>query len=82
MNKLTKQMKTLTLILKIASAASASASSYPSVAVHQPAVAYTSQINFSVPAAAAAAVGNLRSAVTALSPNQCAFCQLEGHQKL
>ena len=82
MNKLAKQMKTLTLALKIASAVSASASLYPSVAVHQSAVAYTSQMNFGASTAAAVAAGNLRSAVVALGSNQCAFCQLEGHQKL
>ena len=82
MNKLAKQMETLTLALKIASTVSASAPPYPSVAVPQPAVAYTSQMNFGAPAAAVAAAGNLRSAVAALGPNQCAFCQLEGHQKL
>ena len=81
-NKLTKQMKALTLTLKIALTVSASASSYPPVTVPQPAIAYTPQMNFSAPATAAAAVGNLRSAVAALGPNQCAFCQLEGHQKL
>ena len=79
MDKLTKQMKALTLTLKIALTVSASASSYLSVAVPQPAIAYTSQMNFSAPAAAAAVTGNLRSAVTALSLNQCAFCQLEGY---
>ena len=77
-----KQMKTLILILKIVSAVSASVSLYSFVAVPQPAVVYTSQINFDVSAAAVAAVGNLRSAVTALGSNQYAFCQLEGHQKL
>ena len=41
MNKLTKQMKVLILTLKIASAALVSASLYPFVAVHQPAVVYT-----------------------------------------
>ena len=81
-NKLIKQMKTLILTLKIIFTVSASASLYLSVTVPQPAVVYTSQMNFSVSAAAAAAVRNLRSAVVALGPNQCAFCQLEGHQKL
>ena len=81
-NKLMKQIKALTLTLKIASAVSASTSLYLFVAVHQPAVVYTSQTNFDALAAAAAAAGNLRSAVAALNPNQCAFCQLEGHWKL
>ena len=81
-NKLIKQMKVLTLILKIALTASASASSYPSVAVYQPAIVYTSWINFSTSTTAAAAVRNLRSTVTALGLNQCAFCQLNSHQKL
>ena len=69
-----KQMKTLTLALKIAFMVSASAPLYPSVAVSQPAVAYILWINFDASAAAAAAVGNLRSAVIALGSNQCAFC--------
>ena len=81
-DKLIKQMKALTLTLKIAPTASVSASSYPSVAVPQPAVVYTPWMNFGALTAAAAAVGNLRSAVVALGLNQCAFCQLEGHQKL
>ena len=68
-DKLTKQIETLILALKIAPTASASASSYPSVAVPQPAVAYTPWMNFSAPAAAAAAVGNLRSAAAVLGPN-------------
>ena len=50
--------------------------------MHQPAIAYISQMNFSVLTAAVAAVKNLRSAAAILSPNQCAFCQLEDHQKL
>ena len=82
MDKLVKQMEALTLALKIALTASASAPSYPPVAVPQPAIAYTSQTNFSASVAAAAAAGNLRSAVAALGPNQCAFCWLEGHWKL
>ena len=75
-------MEVLTLTLKIALTALASVSLYLSIAVPQPAVVYTSQMNFDAPAAAVAAVGNLRFAVTALGPNQYAFCQLEGHQKL
>ena len=74
MDKLAKQMEMLTLTLKIAFIASALASLYPSVAVPQPAVMYTLQTNFNASAAAAAAVRNLRSAVIALNPNQCAFC--------
>ena len=81
-DKLMKQMEVLTLALKIAPSASASASSYLSVAVPQPAVAYTPQTNFDAPAATVVAAGNLRSAVTALGLNQYAFCWLKGHQKL
>ena len=81
-NKLMKQMKVLTLTLKIVSTVSASASLYPSVAMPQPAVAYSSQTNFNALVAAVAAAGNLRSAAVILSLNQCVFCQLEGHQKL
>ena len=81
-DKLINQMKALTLALKIAPMISASAPSYPPVVVSQPAVVYTSWMNFGALAAAAAAAGNLKSAVIALGPNQCAFCQLEGHQKL
>ena len=40
------------------------------------------QMDFSTSAAAAAAAGNPKSAAAVLGPNQCAFCQLEGHQKL
>ena len=79
MNKLMKQMEALILTLKIVLIISVSVLSYSSVAVPQPAVAYTSWINFNALMAAVAAVGNLRSAVAALGPNQCAFCQLEGH---
>ena len=71
-DKLVKQMEALTLILKIAPTASAPAPPYPPITVPQPAIAYTSQTNFSALAAAAAALG----------PNQYAFCQLEGHWKL
>ena len=78
-NKLIKQMKALILALKITLMISASISSYPSVAVPQPAVVYISQMNFDAPAVAMVAAGNLKSAVTALGPNQCAFCWLEGH---
>ena len=81
-NKLAKQMKVLTLVLKIIPAVSVSASLYPSVAMPQPAIVYTSQTNFNAPAAAAVIVGNLRFTVTVLNSNQCAFCQLKGHQKL
>ena len=81
-DKLTKQMKALTLTLKITLTVSVSASSYSSVAVPQPAVVYTLWTNFSASAITAAAAGNLRSAAAALGPNQCAFCWLEGHQKL
>ena len=81
-DKLAKQIKVLTLALKIALMTSAPAPPYPSVAVPQPAIVYTPQTNFDALVAAAAAVGNLRSAVAALGPNQCAFCWLEGHQKL
>ena len=80
-DKLMKQMKVLILALKITLMISASAPSYSSVAVSQSAVAYTSQMNFSALAAAVAAVGNFRSAVTVLGSNQCAFCWLEGYQK-
>ena len=73
-NKLAKQMEALTLTLKITLSASALAPPYPSVTVPQPAIAYTSQTNFSAPAAAAVTVRNLRSAAAALSPNQYAFC--------
>ena len=79
MNKLAKQMKILTLTLKIVFTVSTSALLYSFVAVPQPAVVYTPQINFSAPVAAAAAAGNLRFTVAALGPNQCAFCQLEGY---
>ena len=82
MNKLIKQMEALILALKIAPTASAPAPPYLSVTVPQPAIAYTPQTNFGALAAAAAAAGNLRSAAAALGPNQCAFCQLEGHWKL
>ena len=75
-------MKTLTLTLKIAFMISASASPYPFIAVPQPAVAYILQINFNALTAVVVAVGNLKSAVAALGPNQCVFYQLEGHQKL
>ena len=75
-------MEALTLTLKIALTASASASLYSSVAVPQPAVVYILWMNFNVLTAAAATVRNLRSAVTILSSNQCAFCQLEDYQKL
>ena len=82
-DKLIKQMEALTLALKIALTVSASALLYPSVTVPQPAVAYTLQMNFNaLVTAAAAAAENLRSAVTALGLNQCAFCWLEGHWKL
>ena len=82
MNKLVKQIKVLTLTLKITLTVSISASLYSSVAVPQPAVVYTSQMNFSALAAAAAAAENLKSVVAALGSNQCAFCWLEGHWKL
>ena len=75
-------MEALTLALKIAFTVSALILSYSFVAVPQPAIAYISQTNFSASAAAVVAAGNLRSAVAALGPNQCAFCQLEGYQKL
>ena len=82
MNKLMKQMKALILTLKIVFTVSVSALLYPSVAVPQPAIAYIPQMNFSALMTAAAVVGNLRSAVAALGPNQCAFYWLEGHWKL
>ena len=78
-NKLTKQMKVLTLTLKIILTVLVSASSYFSVAVPQPAIAYILQTNFSASAAAVMAVRNLRSAAVALDPNQCAFYWLEGY---
>ena len=81
-NKLMKQMKVLILILKIVLTASALASLYPLVAVPQPAIVYTLQMNFSALTAAVTAVRNLKSAVAALGPNQCAFCWLEGYWKL
>ena len=69
MNKLMKQMKVLTLILKIVFTVSVSVLLYFSVAVPQPAVAYISQTNFSALAAAVMAVGNLRFTVAALDSN-------------
>ena len=82
MNKLMKQMEALILALKIAFIISVLASSYSSVAVPQPAVAYTLWMNFGALVTAVVAAGNLRSAVVTLGPNQCVFCWLEGHQKL
>ena len=81
-NKLMKQMKTLILTLKITFSASVLASSYSFVAVSQPTVVYILQTNFSVSTAAVTAAGNLKSTVTTLGPNQCAFCWLEGYWKL
>ena len=72
-------MKMLILILKIILTISISILLYSFVAVPQPAIAYISQINLSVLTTAAAVVRNLKSAVTVLNSNQCAFCQLKSH---